>query len=193
EVLAGTTRGLSGREIHRLAGVGSVRGVQLVLARLVRQGLVGADEHANATLYAANRAHLAWPALEALVGLRRRFRERLGEAIAGWTLAPLHLSIFGSAARRDGDAESDIDLLIVRPGEVREGDEAWEAQLDVLRDQVTAWTGNRCQTFDIDSARLAEHLAASDPIIEDWLRDEVLISGQPLRSLIDGLAVGIRP
>lgn len=38
-VMAGTNRRLSGREVHRLAGTGSVRGVQLVLACLVTQGL----------------------------------------------------------------------------------------------------------------------------------------------------------
>jgi hypothetical protein len=189
EVLAGTTRGLSGREVHRLAGVGSVRGVQLVLARLVAQGLVRADEHANATLYMANRSHLAWPALEALVGLRGRLLERLREIVAGWEIAPLHVSLFGSAARRDGGADSDIDLLIVRPDAAAEGNEAWEAQIDALRDQVMTCTGNRCQAFDVDRARLGAHLAAGDPLVENWLRDGVLLAGEPLRSLIDGLVV----
>lgn len=189
EVLAGTTRGLSGREVHRLARAGSVRGVQLVLARLVSQGLVRADEHASATLYTANRAHLAWPAIEALVGLRGQFVERLREAVNGWTITPLHVSLFGSAARRDGSAKSDIDLLIVRPDAVAEGDEAWEAQIDALRDRVFTWTGNRCQAFDIDRARLGAHLAARDPLVENWLRDEVLLAGRPLRSLVDSLAV----
>lgn len=192
EVLAGTTRGLSGREVHRLAGAGSVRGVQLVLARLVTQGLVRADEHGSAILYTANRAHLAWPTLEALVGLRGRFLELLRGVIAGWRIAPLHSSLFGSAARRDGGAESDIDLLIVRPDAVAEGDEAWEAQIDTLRDQVVAWTGNRCQAFDVDRVRLAAHLAAHDPLVENWLRDEILLAGQPLRSLTDGLAAEVQ-
>ena len=192
EVLVGTTRALTGREVHRLASAGSVRGVQLVLARLVLQGLVRADEHANATLYVANRSHLAWPMLEALVGLRGGLLGLIREVVAGWEVAPLHVSLFGSAARRDGGAESDIDMLIVRPDDVAEGDETWEAQIDTLRDQVVAWTGNRCQAFDIDRARLGEHLAAHDPLVENWLRDEVILAGEPLRSLIDNLAVVAR-
>jgi len=148
EVLARTTRGLSGREVHRLAGAGSVRGVQLVLARLVNQGLVHADEHGSAILHTANRAHLAWPTLEALVGLRDDLLARIRETIAGWAVAPLHASLFGSAARRDGGAASDIDLLIVRPDVVAEGDDAWEAQIDALRDRMLVWTGNRCQSFE---------------------------------------------
>ncbi len=192
EVLAGTTRRLSGREVHRLAGTGSVRGVQLVLARLVGQGLVSAEEHTGATLYAANRAHLAWPALEALVGLRRRLLERIRDTVAGWGIPSLHVSLFGSAARGDGDAGSDIDLLVVRPDVVGEGNEAWEAQLDALREAVTAWTGNRCQAFALDSARLAAHVVADDPLVEGWLRDGILLAGEPLRTLVDGLSAGPR-
>src|ERR1035437_3462256 len=70
EVLAGTTRGLSGREIHRLSSSGSLTGIQLVLARMVNQGLVTAEEHTSVTLYVANREHLAWPAIEQLAGIR---------------------------------------------------------------------------------------------------------------------------
>jgi hypothetical protein len=193
EALAGTTRRLSGREVHRLAGTGSVRGVQLVLARLVAQGLVSAEEHAGVTLYAANREHLAWPALEALVGLRRKLLERIREAVAGWAIAPLHVSLFGSAARRDGDAGSDIDLLIVRSDAVAEGDEAWEGQLDALRDGVAAWTGNRCQAFALDRARLAAHIAADDPLVESWLHDAVPLAGESLRTLVDGVSAAPRP
>lgn len=188
EVLAGTTRRLSGREVHRLAGTGSVRGVQLVLARLVAQGLVSAEEHAGATLYAANRAHLAWPVLDALVGLHRQLLERIRDAVAGWTIAALHVSLFGSAARRDGDAESDLDLLVVRSDAVGDTDEAWEAQLDALRDGVGAWTGNRCQAFVIDRTRLAAHVASGDPLVESWLHDGVLLAGVQLRTLVDGLS-----
>ena len=188
EALAGTTRRLSGRELHRLARTGSVRGVQLVLARLVAQGLVSAEEHAGSTLYAANRAHLAWPAIEALVGLRRQLLDRIREAVAGWAIAALHVSLFGSAARRDGDARSDIDLLVVRSDAVAETDEAWEAQLDALRDAVGVWTGNRCQAFALDRVRLAAHVAASDPLVESWLHDGVLLAGEDLRTLVNGLS-----
>jgi len=192
EVLAGTTRGLSGREVQRLAGTGSVRGVQLVLARLITQGLARREEHAGATLYTANRAHLAWPAIEALVGLRGLLLATLREFLSGWTIKPLHVSLFGSAARSDGDATSDIDLLVIRPDTVAEGDEAWEGQIDALRDHVVSWTGNRCQVLDINRVRLRAHLAAGDPITESWLRDEILLAGEPLGAVIDGLAAEAR-
>src|SRR6266508_1038245 len=47
EVLARTTRPLTGREIHRLAETGSPNGVRLALTRLSGQGLVHAEERAR--------------------------------------------------------------------------------------------------------------------------------------------------
>jgi hypothetical protein len=187
EVLAGTTRGLSGREIHRLANSGSLTGTQLVLARMVTQGLVTAEQHTSVTLYTANREHLAWPAIEQLVGIRARLLERIRETVAAWPIAPLHVSLFGSAARRDGDSESDIDVLIVRPDGVGENDDAWDSQVGALRAAVGSWTGNRCQSFVIDRVRLAAHLTAKDPLVDNWLRDEVLIVGDHLVAIIGTL------
>lgn len=192
EVLATTTRRLSGREVHRLAGTGSVRGIQLVLARLVAQGLVDAEEHTGAILYAANRAHLAWPAVEHLAGLRSELFARIRDAAAGWPLQPLHVSVFGSAARRDGDASSDIDLLVVAPDDVPDRD-AWQDQVDGLRDDVRDWTGNRCQVMVVDPPRLADHVAAGDPLVDGWLTDGVLLAGAPLATILDRLPVAHVP
>ncbi len=187
EVLAGTTRLLSGREIHRLAGTGSHRGVQLVLGRLVEQGIVLAERHRNAVLYAANRQHLAWPALESLVRLRLALRVRLTEEIKGWHIQPLHASLFGSTARGDGDSTSDIDLLIIRPDDPGRDVEEWDEQVDRLREFVRAWTGNRCQPFDISQERLAEHVAAHDALVDAWLTDGVHLVGASLPDLMAGL------
>jgi hypothetical protein len=182
EVLAGTTKPLSGREVHRLARTGSDRGVRLVLNRLVAQGLATADQHAGATLYVANRAHLAWPAIEALVGLRATLLDRLRELLAGWPIAPGHASVFGSAARGDGDEESDIDILIVRP-EASPND-AWETQLEALRSWVLESTGNRCQIFDVDRSRFAVHVMAADPLVAAWRREGIHLVGVSIETLV---------
>jgi len=183
EVLAGTTRTLTGREVHRLAGVGSVRGVRLVLARLVAQGLVIAEERGGAILYVGNRDHLAWSALESLAHVRSTLLDRIAADVAAWPIAPAHVSLFGSAARGDGDAASDIDLLIVHPERVGTLDR-WDEQVDRLREGVHAWTGNRCQAVDIGRTRLWEHVRARDPIVAAWLADGLLVFGEPLEQLV---------
>lgn len=187
EVLAGTTMPLSGREIERLSGEGSHRGVQLVLRRLVTQGVALAEPRGNAVYYTANREHLAWEAIEALTGLRGALRDRLAAAIGSWRQAARHASLYGSAARGDGDATSDIDILLVRPAKVTQESEPWETQVTELREQATAWTGNAVQIFDIDEARLAEHVAARDPLVAGWLADGELLAGTALGILIANL------
>jgi predicted nucleotidyltransferase len=192
EALAATTKPLTGREVNRLAGVGSPRGVQLVLRRLVAQGLVLTEGRDNAGYYLANREHLAWRALESLARLRLALRDRLSEEIAAWALQPLHASMFGSAARGDGDSASDIDLLLIRPGSI-ETIERWDQQLDRLREDVPKWTGNHCQAFDIGLARLAEHVAAHDPLLDAWLADGLHLAGSGLRDLIASLPHDAQP
>lgn len=188
EVLAGTTRPLTGREIHRLAGQGGVASMWRALGRLTEQGIVTADHRGRAIYYTANRDHLAWPAIEALVRIRAQLIARLAETIGAWAIQPLHASLFGSTARGDGDTGSDIDLLLVRPDGLGQVDEdAWEEQLSDMRRAVIRWTGNNCQTFQVDRVRLLEHVTARDPLVDAWLRDGVELAGTPLTDLIGKL------
>jgi len=189
EVLAGTTRPLTGREVHRLARAGSPNGVRRVLARLVEQGLVHAEERAAAVFYVANRDHVAWPAVDLLTSLRRSLLDRLHAEFGSWRPKPVHASLFGSAARGEGGDQSDVDVLLVRPEGVEEDESPWADQVDRLRRQVWAWTGNRCQAFQVDLVRLAEHVHARDPLVDAWLRDAITLVGSDLRTVLRRLPV----
>src|SRR3954447_3212721 len=104
-VLAGTTKPLTGRQVARLARRGSDRGIRLALQRLAVQGLVDTLDAPPAVLYTLNREHIAAPVALALVELRGALLARLRDAIGSWQVAPLHASLFGSAARGDGGTE----------------------------------------------------------------------------------------
>ena len=189
EVLSGTTRPLAGREIGRIIGEGSANGVWKSLNRLEEQGVVLADHRSRATYYVANREHLAWPAIETLTRLRGALTTRLGREIGDWAVAPLHASIFGSTARGDSDQDSDVDLLLVQPDNLAPADtEAWDVQIASLRGAVRRWTGNRCQTFVVDTSRLGEHVRAQDTLVSAWISDEVLLCGSPIRDLVEAVA-----
>jgi predicted nucleotidyltransferase len=189
EVLARTTRPMTGREVHRLAGRGSANGVRLALTRLAEQGVVHAEQRSTATYYSANRDHLAWPAVETLTSLRRTLLEQLRAELESWQCAVVHASLFGSAARGDGDARSDIDLLLVRPDDIEEDALPWAEQVDRLRRHVGIWTGNRCHAFQVDRARLAEHVEAGDPLIDSWLSDAITLAGPDLRRTLRHLRI----
>jgi hypothetical protein len=187
EVLARTSRPLTGLEIHRLSKTGSPNGVRLALGRLVEQGLVQAESRGAAVFYVVNRDHLAWPAVEQLAQIRPRLIDRLRTHIESWKIRPVHASLYGSAARGDGDESSDVDVLVVRPGGVEEDTSPWADQVDVFRQHVHAWTGNDCQVFEIDLARLSEYVQAQDELVEDWLRDGVVLAGSRLSSILRGV------
>jgi predicted nucleotidyltransferase len=154
EVLAGTDRGLSGRQVHSLAGVGSVAGVRLVLQRLASTGLVQVTEAGNSLLYTLNRKHLAAQAVELLAGLRTTFVESLRAELSTWTIPPVHVSLYGAAARGDGDLDSDVDLLLIRPDEVAADNRLWERQAADLLHTIVDMTGNPAQLHELTPAEL---------------------------------------
>lgn len=178
-VLAGTTHALTGREVARLAGRGSQRGIASVLDRLVTQGLVLRQDAGAAALYTLNRSHLAAPAAEILAGMRSELLARLREAIAAWAVQPVSAAMFGSAARGDGDATSDIDLLIVRPSTTGEDDPTWRQQISRLAEEVHAWTGNRASTIEIDEGDLDGLRGSQPPILASLRADAIVLAGRP--------------
>lgn len=176
-VLRGTTRPLTGREVARLVRAGSQPTVNAALRRLAEEGLVHAEEAGNAYLYTLNRDHLAAPALEQLADIRSELKRRLRAEIADWEIAPDHASIFGSAARGDGDTRSDIDLFVVRPARVSEDDPRWRAQLERLSDQVYAWTGNHVGLSEVSAADIRRLRRERPPVVEELRRDAITLAG----------------
>lgn len=67
---------------------------------------------------------------------------------------PVHVSVFGSAARADGQVESDIDLLIVRPENLAEDDPHWREQLHRLAERIERWSGNHASLHEITLERI---------------------------------------
>jgi hypothetical protein len=178
---------VTGRQVHQLTGVGSEAGVRNVLTRLVHQGIVHASPAGSAVLYSVNREHIAWPAVQALAGLRGEMFSRLRSALSDWDPRPRTAALFGSVARGDGDADSDIDLLLIRQRRTAADNEAWQGQVSRLREDVMAWTGNTCQVYDIGSDDLERHIAVHDPLVTAWRGDAITVCGTDLRGLLRDL------
>ncbi|MGH9001235.1 MAG: nucleotidyltransferase domain-containing protein [Acidimicrobiia bacterium] len=165
--LAGTTGPLTLTTAHQLAGRGSLSGVRRVLLRLVRNGIV--DEVPGG--YVLNRDHVAAPAVERLAQLRGELFDRMRTQVAEWPGPPRLLGVFGSAARRDGDEDSDIDLLVV-------SDALWAADLAAeLAAATERWSGNPTHVVTVSSKDLRRMRRAKEPILAEWERDLVLIVG----------------
>lgn len=182
EVLAGSESGFGPTQVARLAGRGSRAGIQLVLDRLVEHGLVLAVPTTRGYMYRLNRDHLLTPMVLAAVSVRRELLSRLSAAVGELTPRPVHASVFGSFARRDGNHDSDIDLfLLVEAG----GTEAeWEHQMRDLEDRVLAWSGNRLETLTLSADGLAQAVRNGEFIIDELRADAVLLLGKPLATVL---------
>jgi len=169
--LAAAGKPLTDPEVALASVRGSEIGVRKCLGRLVAQGIVSAIELGNTRVYRLNRDHVAAGVAVEMAQIRSELWRRIAREVERWSVRPLYACVFGSAARHDGDSESDIDLLIVRPSTVSELNEAqknksvwaalgmwadaistrvmsetqikkWESNVDKLPDLVRRWTGN---------------------------------------------------
>ncbi len=167
KVLAGTNAPLTLTHIASLAGTGSISGARKALLRLVAQGVVAQVPGG----YLLNRDHLATPAVLLLAGMRAELFHRICEQTNQWPHRPVLVGVFGSFARREGDANSDIDLLLVS-----EDQDAGEQASD-LAERVQAWTGNECHVVALTPSDLARMRKRSEPILDEWDREVVVLVG----------------
>lgn len=186
-VLAHTTAPLSGSRIAELVTTGSNPGIRTALSRLVRHGTVLARRSGPSILYTANRDHLTWPAVEHAVQAADTLLDTLQVRIADLAQAHLGqfdagrttLALFGSVARGASTLDSDIDIVAVFPDNVDA--DTIEQLVDVVTASVERWTGNSCNVYDVTSSRLAQLIAANDPMIESWAAEARTFLGPDLR------------
>lgn len=179
--LAGSDKAFTIRHLARVAGVSPSR-AQQVIRRLSQHGLALIDEQGPSSLCILNREHLAASPLIELVRLRTTMLEFLRKQIGQWRLPPEHASLFGSAARGDGDTTSDIDILVIRPP--LHEDTAWREQLFETESRAFRATGNHVAWFDLTQAELTNAARAGEPIVQEWMRDGLPLAGPNLRTLL---------
>lgn len=181
-VLARTHAGLTGARVAALAER-SYAQVRHVLHRLVDHGLVLAERHGNGVVYWLNREHVLATSLEVMAGALDALEASIAQRAASWDPAPRAVVVFGSFARRDGEPESDIDLLLVRPDEVDEDDAAWRRQRHELVRHVEAAAGNTVQVVEMSVRELQDAVDAELPLVSALRRDGRVLAGASARSL----------
>jgi predicted nucleotidyltransferase len=178
-VLAGAKEEFTGRRIHRVLDRGSEQGVRKAADRLVEQGVVIRRQAGQAKLYGLNRDHLAAPYIEGLGALRAELVERLRETVAAWEMPPSVVLLFGSVARGEAGAESDLDLLVLRRRDTDQDDPDWQEQLLRLEREATAWTGNETKLIEYSKDDLED--PAVHEVAEEALEDGISIFGGRIR------------
>lgn len=180
--LSRLTRGVSGREITRLAGVRSLTSAQRALARLVDIGIVTAEESTHATLYRLNRGHILWTPVEQILASPATIAEEIGKIVQDRAGNSVTAALFGSVARGDAARGSDIDLALILADDFPAADR--ESLVDELHDRVEPYTGNPLQVFDVTRSELNRMLAEDDPLVRSWANDSQTIAGTDLSTII---------
>ena len=205
-VLAQAGKPLTVGEVAAQTPRGSEIGVRRSLARLVEQGIVRATEMGRNRVHELNRDHVAAPVAVALAGLRLALWQRFRGALSGWNPRPVYACVFGSATRGDGDAQSDIDVLLVRAPVAGETDPRhqsrgldalagyasefvavplterqaakWDRQVGELHDLVQGWTGNHLQVVEMSAYQWGDHRHRRTPLFGEISRDAVDVAGE---------------
>ncbi len=176
-VLAHTEAELNLRTIARLAEVSPAQ-VSRVLPPLVQLGLVERREVPPSSLFRLSSDHVAAQPLRALTTVRETTLAYIGEVAANLQVAPESIVVFGSLARGEADARSDIDVLIVRPAAIAGEDEAWADSVEELRAALRAKTGNTVEVLEAGSNEVERLLASDRPLWRDIRRDGLVVFGR---------------
>jgi predicted nucleotidyltransferase len=184
-VLAGTTLPLTGNQISRLVTSGSKAGVFLVLKRLEQHGIIDVLEAGNSNLYSLNRDHVVAPAVLALIDLRGKLFDRISAAMREWVIPPVSAAVFGSAARGDGNLESDIDIFVVRPDHISDENNEWSNQIAELGTQVRRWSGNPASLIQATPSQVTSMISREELIVESLRNDAISLIGNHVLSVAD--------
>lgn len=184
-VLASRSSAVTAAQIARVSERGTEAGIRRATERLTRQGVLRAQVVGERTVYRLNYDHVLYEAVTVLLRVEEQLERRLVSELEGWSPQPVSAALYGSAARRDGDEDSDIDLLLVRPSlRSTSAREAWAAQVHRLRDSVFSWTGNEVQIVDRSLPAIRRLVRAQEPIVAEWRQDAVTLAGLAVPDLL---------
>ncbi len=181
-ILAETTAELNLRTIARLADVSPAQASR-VLPELVTLGLVERREAPPSALFALVEDHVAVRAVRGLSRAREAVLKELGALARKVDPSPVSVVLFGSFARGEADAASDLDVVMIRPAGVGEDDEPWVSSVEAWRTAARRLTGNPVQVLEIDDTDVARRLSSPTSLWSDVLRDGVTVYGSPLSEL----------
>lgn len=169
----------SGRYIHELSGNKALQTTQQILDELVSIGMVRVRRVGAANAYRANRDHILWGPVEAILATRARLESSITEILeAAFGERLSGAMLYGSVARGDATAESDIDILVVWDEEVE--DELEAIIVADASDRIARLSGNPAQIIALTRSELDALVEADDPLVQSLRREGRRIAGAEL-------------
>jgi predicted nucleotidyltransferase len=180
--LARTDAELTMRTVARVAGVSANRATT-VLNQLIGLGIVERREAGTAALVRLVRDNEAARIVCELAELRARVLGRLAETAAAINPRPASIVLFGSFARGEARAGSDIDVLVVRPDNVPADHTGWLDTLGTWSDGAARIAGNPVNLVVVARAELPQLSRRKRSVWAEIAREGVTLLGSDLKSL----------
>jgi predicted nucleotidyltransferase len=178
---------LSVSTLANIAGVGRTRASGIV-AELSALGIVECRDVGRTVLVSLARHSAAGELIDRLAHISSEVIARLRSLAAKIEPAPETLLIFGSFARGEADADSDLDVLAVRSPKANP--EKWAASLSGFAQQAQALAGNQVQLLDYDLGELRRKAGPkAKEGREFWRavrRDAIVLVGSQFDDLVGG-------
>ncbi len=127
--------------------------------------------------------HLASRAILILADLRHAFLDELGESARRLDPAPANVTLFGSFARGDDDAQSDVDVVVIRPSSVDEDDSTWAASIAQWEARVRRISGNAVNRIEVAEDEAPKLMKSRRPLWQAIRREGIVLQGMPLAEL----------
>jgi hypothetical protein len=181
-VLSRTDAEMTIRTAARLANA-SPQQASVVLAHLVELGVVARREAGASALVSLGQENLAAQALLVLAGLRHGVLEHLAGAARSISPAPASLTVFGSFARGDAGATSDLDVLAVRSrdGDARLGN--WTDGLGRWQASARRIVGNPVNTIEVARDQIPGLLRRRTGPWRKIAEEGIVLVGEPVAIL----------
>jgi predicted nucleotidyltransferase len=158
---------LTGRQVHALVSDRhSLWSVQEALKAWVQLGVVDTEIIGRAVVHAINEDHYTVTPLRSLLdpiaALTKTAAQIVGEDVEA-------VIVFGSVARGEAKAGSDIDLAVIAQSD-------WDGRID-LEDAVRKRLGNDCDVLVFTPKEFTSLAAAHEPVVYGILVDGIPLIG----------------
>ena len=158
-----------------------------IIGELAELGLVERREIGRTVVVSLARHSAAGEVIDRLAHLGSEVIARLRSLATELEPAPETLLIFGSFARGEADANSDLDFLAVRSQSA--DPEKWTTALSAFTEQAHELAGNRVQVLDYELDDLRRKAGPRARVGRDFWRalrhDAIVLAGSQLDDLID--------
>lgn len=181
-VLAESTAYLNLRTIALLAGTSPAQ-TSRILPELARSGLVERREAPPSALFRLVDDNVGSRVVRALSRSRETVLAELGSQAETLEPGPVSVIVFGSFARGEAEADSDLDVLFVQPKGMNDDDYRWAAAVEGWRQFARRLTGNRVEVVETSESSVGRFLRSHKTLWADIVRDGVVVYGKSLEGL----------